>query len=324
MAKKQKHKYIFNTHSLSVEKHKVSHKEKWRRFLFYLSLSIVIFGISLFISFNYFNSPKQKKLQNDIDQAKRQYMQQEKRIHQLTLVIDNIKHRDDDLYRMIFEAEPHKSSLKYFASEDYSRFDENAISTAIRKNAENLDILTKKVYDQSKSFDEIYAMAKSKKEMMVSMPAIFPVNKHQTRLVSGFGMRLHPIFRSFIMHTGIDFAGPAGTPIYATGNGTVEVSGYQEGYSGYGLVCQINHGFGFQTLYAHMSKTIVRPGQKIKRGDLIGYIGSTGTSTAPHLHYEVIVKGKQVNPVYYFFNDLTPDEYVKVMEKANEVNQSLS
>jgi murein DD-endopeptidase MepM/ murein hydrolase activator NlpD len=155
------------------------------------------------------------------------------------------------------------------------------------------------------------------------MPSILPLNKTEARLLSGFGPRKHPIYKDLRMHTGIDFAGPTGTPIYATGNGAVIEAGYTNGYGGYGICCLIDHDFDYKTLYAHMSKIVVRKKQKIKRGDLIGYIGSTGDATGPHLHYEVWFNDKKVNPVYYFFGDVSPEEYKKIYEKAQEVNQSM-
>ena len=160
--------------------------------------------------------------------------------------------------------------------------------------------------------------------MLAAMPAILPISKRYAQVHSGFGMRMHPIWRQVIMHQGVDFRAPTGTPIYATGNGVVTHSGHSSGYGGYGIMVKINHGFGFQTLYAHMSRTAVRAGQRVQRGDLIGYVGNTGTSIGPHLHYEVILHGRPVNPVYYFFSGLTPEEYADILEKANEFNQSMS
>ena len=158
--------------------------------------------------------------------------------------------------------------------------------------------------------------------MLACIPAIQPVsNKELRRIASGFGYRYHPIYKTLRMHTGMDFSAPRGTPIYATGNGKVKSTKRK---SGYGKTCVVDHGFGYKTLYGHMSKIIVKRGQKVKRGEIIGYVGSTGTSTSPHLHYEVRINDKPVNPVHYFFNDLSPEEYEKVIEISSRINQSLS
>ena len=165
-------------------------------------------------------------------------------------------------------------------------------------------------------------MVRDKEKMMTCLPAIQPVSKNLSLVVSGFGYRIHPIYKTLRMHTGIDFSAKKGTPIYATGDGVVESP--HESQTGYGIVCMINHGFGYETLYAHMSKMSVKIGQVVKRGQLIGYVGSTGLSVAPHCHYEVIKDGKKINPINFFYNDLTPAEYEKVIELASKVSQSLS
>lgn len=322
MAKKIK--YIFDTQSLLVKEVKTSLRQKFRKGFFYFGICVIIFGVSIFTVYKFFNPAQTSKLYEDLEESRVQYALLEKRFNQLLLVTKDIQQRDDNLYRMIFEAEPPASNHSVYMSTDYQKFSENNLGNIIIQTTQKADELSQQLYFQSKSFDEIYKMALNKKEMILCMPAIMPVNKNKSRLVSGFGMRLHPILRTFRMHTGIDFAAPTGTPVYATGDGVIEASGSLDGYSGYGIVCVVNHGFGFETLYAHLSKVAVSKGQKVKRGDLVGYVGTTGTSTSPHLHYEVIVKGVKTNPIYYFFNDLTPEEYEKAIEKSNEVNQSLS
>jgi murein DD-endopeptidase MepM/ murein hydrolase activator NlpD len=174
---------------------------------------------------------------------------------------------------------------------------------------------------QSKSYDEIFSLAKKKTEMLASIPAIQPIsNKDLRRLASGFGYRTHPIYKTQHLHTGIDFSAPTGTEIYATGDGKVVYA--DNAGRGYGNHVILEHGFGYQTMYAHMIKTNVRRGQNVKRGDVIGFVGSTGTSTAPHLHYEVIKNQKKINPINFFFNDLSPEEYDKVIEISSQQNQS--
>lgn len=322
MAKRTK--YIFDPQSLSMKKESLNKKEIIKNFFLYISFTIVLFTLTILFVFYVFDSPKERQLRRDLEQAQMQYRQLDKRVDLLSSVLKDIQARDENLYRIIFEAEPPGKDSRLLGNETYEEFRTNTNAELIVNTSLKVDDLTKRIYSQSKSFDDVYKMAKNKKEMLACMPAILPVNKKMAQVHSGFGIRLHPIFREYIMHTGIDFNGAIGTPIYATGDGVVKISGQAEGYGGYGIVVVINHGFGFQSLYGHLSKTASRVGQKIKRGDLIGYMGSTGTSTGSHLHYEVILNGKKTNPVYYFFNDLTPQEYEKVLEKANEVNQSLS
>jgi murein DD-endopeptidase MepM/ murein hydrolase activator NlpD len=187
---------------------------------------------------------------------------------------------------------------------------------------EKVDLLRRKLYIESKSQDEVVKLAEKKEKLYASIPAIQPIsNKQLLALASGFGWRTHPIYKVKKMHTGIDFAASIGTPIYATADGTVaEVS---VKFSGYGKMVEVDHGFGYRTRYAHMHEFAVRSGQNVKRGDLIGYVGNTGLSTAPHLHYEVLINGSQVDPVHYFYNDLTAGEYEKVLELASIENQSL-
>ncbi|MCL2027295.1 MAG: M23 family metallopeptidase [Bacteroidales bacterium] len=320
-----KNTYTFDPDSLSLKKVKIGKRELFKKILFYLSLTFVLFVSAVAFTVYVFDSPKERQLRRDLDQSRFQYRQLSRRVDQLSLVLKDIQTRDENLYRVIFEAEPPKKDSDLLGNETYEEFRLNSISDLIIGTSLKVDDLTKRMYTQSRSFDDVFAMAKNKKEMLDAMPAIFPVNKKTAQVHSGFGMRMHPIFRTYQMHTGVDIVGPTGTPIYATGDGVVtESGGYSRGYSGYGITVVINHGFGFQTLYGHLSKTDVRVGQRVKRGDLIGRMGNTGQSVGTHLHYEVILHGKKVNPVFYFFLDITPQEYEQILEKANEINRSMS
>jgi len=319
-----KTKYAFDPHSLSVKKVKASRKEIFKKILFYLLATVILFISAIIVTVYFFDSPEERRLRRDLEQSKLQYRQLTRRVEHLSLVLKDIQTRDENLYRIIFEAEPPKKDARLLGNETYGQFQANSSADLIINTSLKVDDLTKRMYSQSKSFDDVYKMAKNKKDMLAAMPAILPVNKKTGQIHSGFGPRLHPIFHNLRQHSGVDFACPTGTPIHATGNGVVVRVGQPVGYTGYGIVVVIDHGFGFQTLYGHMSKHAVRIGQKVKRNDLIGYVGNTGNSVGPHLHYEVIVNGKRVDPVNYFFSDLTPEEYEKVLEKAREVNQSMS
>lgn len=313
---------MFDTHTLSVKELELTMRQKLFKILGYFFVALVFFAAALLFSFYFVDSPKEVRLKRDLNKIQQQYKFLNQRVEQLTSVLEDVQGRDDDLYRMIFETEPAKRNTKIY--NNYDQFQDLETAELIIQTSLKVDDLASMLYDQSKSFDEVFKLAKSRREMVLCMPAILPINKNEGKVVSGYGPRYHPIFRDLRMHTGIDFSAHHGTPVYATGDGVIEIAGVNSSMSGYGIVIKMNHGFGFKTLYAHLSKVKVHPGQKVKRGDVIGFVGSTGTSTNPHLHYEVFSNLKRVNPVYYFFNDLSPEEYEEVLEKSKEINQSLS
>jgi murein DD-endopeptidase MepM/ murein hydrolase activator NlpD len=280
-------------------------------------LVIVVFA-------TFFDSPKEKQLKREIAQLELQYKLLRNRMSRVDQVLAELQEKDDDIYRVIFEAEPIPNSVRnagFGGVNRYRELEQLANSDIVIGTTKRLDELTKQLVVQSRSFDEVIALAENKEEMLASIPAIQPVaNEKLKRVASGFNYRIHPIYKVRHFHTGIDFTAPRGTEVYATGDGKVhDVIMKKRGY-GYHVI--INHGYGYKTLYAHMSKFKVRKGEKIKRGDVIGYVGSTGTSTAPHLHYEVIKNGEKINPMNFFFNDLTPAEYEKVLELSSQSNQS--
>ncbi len=319
-----KTKYHFNVHSLSIEKVRITFKDRFKKLLQIVAFGSVFSAVVLLIAYNFFNSPKEKMLIREIEQYKYQYDIMNDKLNNISAVLKDIENRDDNIYRVIFEAEPIPGTYRNAGIGGANRYEELEglnNSERIIETAKKIDKISRKLYVQSKSFDDVFRMAKSKEDMMIHLPAILPMPKNRGQIISGFGMRFHPILKYRRMHTGIDIAAPKGTPIYATGDGVVLGAGRE---SGYGITCQINHGYGYQTLYGHLSKLNVRPGQKVKRGEIIGYVGSTGLSKAPHVHYEVLLNGQKVNPVYFFYNDLTPAEYEEVIEKANEENQCLS
>jgi murein DD-endopeptidase MepM/ murein hydrolase activator NlpD len=270
------------------------------------------------------DSPKEKLLKKENSQLKSQYQLLDSRMDQVTKVLADIQRRDDEIYRVIFEAEPIAKEIReagFGGVNRYKNLDGYKNSDLIVESAKKLDQITKQLYIQSKSYDEVYQLATRKEKMLASIPAIQPVaNKDLKRMASGYGMRMHPIYKRRKMHTGMDFSAVKGTEIYATGNG--KVVHVERSRRGYGNHVIIDHGYGFKTLYAHMSKFDVRRGQEVQRGQIIGYIGNTGTSVAPHLHYEVIKNGEKVNPINYYFNDLTAEEYEKMIEVASQPTQS--
>jgi murein DD-endopeptidase MepM/ murein hydrolase activator NlpD len=248
----------------------------------------------------------------------------DKRINSLSGVLNDLSDRDDNIYRVIFEADPLPDNLRngdMTKSKIYAELKELPESKIISNTLLNLESVEKRVYVQSKSYDELAKLIKNKEEMLASIPAIQPVsNKDLKRMASGFGMRIDPVYKTPHMHAGLDFSAEIGTPVYATGNGIIEIAGSQG--DGYGNKVVINHGFGYETLYGHNSKILVRAGQKVKRGQTIALVGSTGKSTGPHCHYEVWKNGNKINPVNYFFNDLSPEQYDQMLKIVEQSNQS--
>ncbi len=318
-------RYSFNTKSLTVEKVTITLWDKIKALLRIVLAGMVFSVIVLTLGYTFFDSPKEKVLRREIDQYKIQYQIISDRMNLLASALDDIRERDDHIYRVIFEAEPIPRTVREAAfggSDRYAQYRGFQNSQLISETMQRLDQLTRQLYVQSKSYDDVFEMAKNKSDMLASIPAIVPLARGAERLVSGFGYRIHPIFKTRRMHTGVDFLAPTGTPIYATGNGVV-VKAERNSY-GYGRMVLVDHGYGYETLYAHLSQVQVKEGQEVKRGEVVGLVGNTGISSAPHLHYEVIRNGRKVNPINYFFNDLSPEEFEYIIEVASRENQSLS
>ena len=317
-------KYYYDTKTLSYKRIELSGLNKLKRMFYFLMGSAFLGLLMVLVFFQFFDSPKEKTLNREIAQLTNQYDLLQDKLSQFELVLDDIQKRDDNIYRVIFEADPIPSSIRKAGYGGVNRYQElNGFknSDLIIEAAKKIDQITKQLYIQSKSFDEIIDLAKSKAEMLTAIPAIQPVaNKDLKRMASGFGYRIDPIYKTRKMHAGMDFSAPSGTPIYATGNG--KISKVRKSRRGYGNHVKIDHGYGYVTLYAHMSKYIVREGQKVKRGEIIGYVGSTGKSVAPHLHYEVHKDNKKINPVNFYYNDLNPEEYERMLEICSRSNQS--
>ena len=314
-------KYKFNYKSLSFEEAKTTPLQWLRRILVYLATAITVSTVVVIIWTLFFESPKEKQLKREMQSYQTEVTGMRKQVDLLSNILKGFEEKDDNLYRVILDADPPlRNSDKSNLEEQYGAYRADNHSEMLSQLQLKIDILTQRTQKQLNSYKELWQLAQEKESIQASIPAISPVKNPV--IVSGFGFRYHPVYKILKMHTGIDIVGKHGTPIYATADGVVcEES---DGYSGYGIIVVINHGRGYKTAYAHLSKKIVRPGQKVKRGDKIGYMGSTGLSVGTHLHYEVFKNGEHVNPVHYFFGDLTPEEYNTILEKASEVNQSLS
>ena len=325
MAKK---KYKFNPDTLSYERVGISFKEKSTKVLAYFSSSLALALIITVLVINAYETPKTKALRRENQRLITQYELMGKELGKLENVLDELQQRDDNIYRVIFESEPIPSSVRkagFGGVNKYSHLESMNNSELVIETARKLDIISKEAYIQSKSYDDVLNMALNKEKMLAAFPAIQPIaNKDLKRTASGWGYRIHPIFKVRKMHYGMDFTAPVGTPVYATGDGVVtEVKGSKRSRSGFGLEIIIDHGYGYETLYGHLNAFNVKRKQKVKRGDIIAFVGSTGGSTAPHLHYEVHKNGKRVNPAYYYYKDLTPQEYDKMIAISTNIGQSL-
>ena len=317
-------KYRFDTSTLTYKKVEVTLRQKFLRFLGYAATAIVFGAISVGVFTLFFDSPKERQLKREINQLELRYKVLNDRMNRVSQVLAELQERDNTIYRVIFEADPVPESMRNAGFggvnryRDLEGFDNSEL--VIGASAK-LDVITKRLVVQSRSFDEVMKLARNKERMLKSIPAIQPIsNEKLTRIASGFSYRIHPIYKIGHFHSGIDFTAPVGTEVYVTGDGTVEEV-ESKGY-GYGNYVLVNHGYGYKTLYAHLSRFKARVGQKVTRGDVIAYVGNTGTSTGPHLHYEVIKNNTKVNPVNFFYNDLDPEEYAKVIELASQSNQS--
>jgi murein DD-endopeptidase MepM/ murein hydrolase activator NlpD len=281
--------------------------------------------VVVFFAFNYFDSPKEKGLKREISQMRFQYDVLNDRMEDLGKVMSDLQDRDDNIYRVIFEAEPIPGSTRkagFGGADRYSKLDGYKNSDILIETTKKLDQITSQMVVQSKSFDEVLKMAMNKATFLASIPAIQPVsNKDLKRLSSYFGYRIDPFYKVTKLHEGVDFSAPVGTEVFATGDGFVR--GIQESRHEYGNHVAIDHGFGFVTFYAHLSKILVKNGQKITRGQVIGLVGNTGKSTSPHLHYEVRKNGRAINPINYFFNDITPEEYEQILELSSRTGQTM-
>jgi murein DD-endopeptidase MepM/ murein hydrolase activator NlpD len=317
-------RYRFNPESLSFDKIRLGFRAVLLRGFAYLVGSLLVAIIYYLIFAMFVDSPKEKALLREIDQMTLQYDLIQRDMGNLEKVLGELEETDENLYRTIFEAEPIPATLRQGGVGGVNRYKELEgynNSNIVIETTKRLDKIKKRVVVQSKSFDDLISLAARKEEMLTSVPAIIPIsNKDLTRTASGFGLRIHPIYKIIKFHAGMDFTAPPGTDVFATGNGTVE--SVITSQRGLGKHIIIDHGFGYKSIYAHLSDFNVRPRQKVQRGDVIGFVGSTGTSIANHLHYEIKLNGVNVDPVNYYFEDLTAAEYERMIEIASKTGQS--
>lgn len=320
----KKIKYYYNTSTLRYEKLDTPLRVTLLRVLGFIAASIVTALIIVSIAFRYIDSPKEKILRRQYELARQDYDILDDNVKKLQEQMAELEKRDNDVYRAIFEANPIPDSARAKAMEKQKEIQlvQSMEGSDLQGSiAATLNNLIKRVAYQKKSYDEITGFIKNKEVLLASTPAIQPIsNKNLNRIASGFGYRIDPVYKTVKMHAGLDFAAPQGTPIYATANGTVTIAGNTG--DGYGNHVVVNHGYGYETLYGHMYRVKARRGQRVKRGEVIGYVGSTGKSTGPHCHYEVHKNDRPVDPVYFFYNDLTPEQFDRLLKMAAASNQS--
>lgn len=318
-------KYRFNPKTLNFERIRLSAWQKTKRTALMLLPGLAVGLLGIFLTYQFIDSPKESELRRENKQLLVQYELLNKQLAELEGVMSDVRRRDDNIYRVIFEADPLPESMRMAGVGGINRYRDlagYASSDLVIETSKRLDRITRQLVVQSKSLDEVAELVLRKQEMLASIPAIQPIpNEDLTQTAGGFGWRIHPIHKIQKFHAGMDFTCKQGTPIHSTGDGRVVYAEY--GTNGYGMHVVIDHGFDYQTLYAHLSKLEVRRGQKVKRGDVIGRVGNTGLSVGPHLHYEVHRRGEPVDPANYYFNDLTPEEYARMLELSRNAGQAL-
>ncbi len=314
MARKVYYKY--NPSTLTYERIYPSFGARIFAIFRYLILGIII-GVLFFGIFYYFiESPRERKLRQDNEQMATQYRILEHRLDEALEVMNDVQQRDDNLYRIIMQAEPIDEAARNAGINDSHYRELRSLNNAdlIVSSTQKLDLLRRQLYVQSNSFDEIMELVKKNDDRISCMPAIQPIsNKDLKRTASGYGWRIDPIYHTRKFHAGMDFAANTGTSVYATANGKVVFTGRKQGY---GNTVIIDHGYNYRTLYAHLHKITTKRGKKVVRGEVIAEVGSTGKSTGPHLHYEVLYNGKHQNPINYYFFDLTPEDYDLMIQLA--------
>jgi murein DD-endopeptidase MepM/ murein hydrolase activator NlpD len=314
----KKIKYYYNTHTLRYEKLVTPLRVKLLRFFGFLSAMLVSSVIVIYLYNRFVPRPKDIVANKRYEALRENYSILNNKIRTLQEEIASLEKRDNEVYRSIFEANPVPDSARVKIIEKKKELEKVSLMSDDqfeKEIAAQLDNLSARIAYQQKSYDDISKLIDNQDAKLSSIPAIQPVsNKQLNRIASGFGMRIDPVYGTPKMHKGLDFTAPQGTPIYATGDGIVKMSGFSEG--GYGNHVVINHGYGYETLYGHMVRIKVRTGQRVKRGEVIGWVGSTGKSTGPHCHYEVHINGNEVDPVYFFYNDLNAEQYDQILKIA--------
>lgn len=325
MAKKEK--FVYNIHTLKFERVQATLKAKLTKGFAIGSALVVYAAIVAYLSINFLPSPRIKMKDREIAQMKDQFNVMDKQVEDLKSYVNMLHARDNGIYRVLLEQNPISDGVWNAGtggSDKYEAFKNLSEADLLQKTAEKISKLRRQIAIQAESHRKILEEFNKSEDRRLSIPSIKPVREDKLNknmmLLSGFGYRIHPVTKQWKLHTGIDFGAPMGTPIYATGKGVIARTELKD--SGYGHNIVISHGYGYETLYGHMSKFAVSVGQTVYKGQLIGYVGSTGTSTAPHCHYEVIKNGEKINPMHYCLDGLTPQEYQSFVENAQQKSAS--
>lgn len=320
-------KYFYDPDTLSYRKIEPKKSRKYRNLLLFLVASALfgLLGMSILLNTSLLNTPRELSLEREVRNYELQFELLNRKMEQMEQVLVNIEDRDNNIYRLYFEANPIPEEQRragFGGVNRYKSLEGFNNSEMIIGTTKRLDIIQKQMVIQSKSLDEITKLAEEKEKLLAAIPAIQPIsNEDLARMASGYGWRSDPFTKARKMHWGMDFTSPKGTPIYASGDG--KITRADNNSSGYGKHIRIDHGYGYLSLYAHLSQYNVRQGQKVKRGDLIGFVGSTGRSEAPHLHYEVWKDGERINPINFYYGSLTAEEFDNMLKQASQENQSL-
>lgn len=321
----KKIKYYYNTNSLRYEKLETPLRVQLLRIFGFVAAAFVTAALISFVAFRFIGSPNEKLLRNENERLRDRYRELDDQLKSMQQQLTELEKRDNNVYRAIFEANPIPDSARAKALENQmeiasvENMRDNELLSSIISTMNNL---SNRIDVQKESYTDIDGLLKNKEQLLSHTPAIQPVsNKDLDRVASGFGYRIDPVYKTIKFHAGLDFTAPQGTPIYATADGTVTTAGSTG--NGYGNHVVINHGYGYETLFGHMVRVKVRAGQIVKRGQVIGWVGSTGKSTGPHCHYEVHKNGQKIDPIYFFYNDLTPEQFDLLLKKAAASNQSL-
>lgn len=316
-------KYFYNTATHRFEKYVASWRKRVLRAIGFLSASTVTALIFTAIAFRFLTTPGEQNTRREIAQMNEKYTALRQEIAGFDTSINGLEQRDNEIYRSFFEAAPLPDSIRRGKAAKAPKMAYAYLQSEVLINGLQTEVqqLKTRIIARHKSYDTLQQLVAAKEKLLAAIPAVQPVsNKDLSHIASGFGYRIDPIYKMPKLHTGLDFAAAMGTPVYATANGTVQSVAFDEG--GYGNHVILNHGYGYGTLYGHMVRVKVHNGEAVKRGQVIGWVGSTGKSTGPHCHYEVIRNGEKIDPIHYFFNDLSAADYERMVKIAAASNQS--
>lgn len=318
-------KYYYDQETLSYRKIERKKRTTFKYAALFLLASSLFAFLFMFLASQFIESPREREMARELSNMKLQYKLLNKRLDEAYAALENVEERDNSIYRLYFEANPiplEQRRAGFGGINRYKKYEGYDNSKLVIEINKRLDVLEKAIVVQSKSLDEVAVLAENKEKLLAAIPAIQPVNNEDlTRMASGFGFRIDPFTKVRKFHYGMDFTAPRGTPIYATGDGIVERA--DNSATGYGNHIRIDHGYGYVSLYAHLYNYNVRVNQRVKRGDLIGYVGSSGRSEAPHLHYEIFKDGERINPINFYYGNLSPEEFDELLKRASLENQSL-